>query len=117
MPRAWVSGPGVLLASFWELWEVPGLYFGSPEVLLASISELLGYHFRSRGCILGALGLSWGPFWGFWGTILGALGPSWALWGALGAHKAPHGRPETNCGSILETCLVHFGDIFGQCFG
>ena len=53
--------------------------------------------------------MSGAPFGGLLGSILGALGPSWAPRGTLGAHKAPHGRPETNFGFILESFWLHFG--------
>ena len=60
------------------------------------------------GYILGALGVSWAVFLGFLGIMLGALGPSWAPWGALGAHKAHHGRPESNFGAMLESLSVSY---------
>ena len=84
------SGTGMQLVSFWEFWEVPGLYFESSGGLLGSI------------------------FLDFVGIMLGALGPSWAPWGALGPHKASHGCPESKCDFILKSCSVHFGFIGGQ---
>ena len=53
--------------------------------------------------------MSWAPFWVLLGFILSALGVYWALLGALAAHKVPHGRPEANLGSILESFWINLG--------
>ena len=58
---------------------------------------------------MGALEVSWERFWALLGSILSALEVHWAFLGVIGAHKVPHGRPEANLGSILESFWINFG--------
>ena len=75
------------------------IHFGAQEVFRVHFGTPGGF----QGSILGALEVSWAPFWGLLGFILSALGVHWALLGALGTNKVPHGRPEANLGWILES--------------
>ena len=81
------------------------IHFGAQGVFWVHF----GSHGGFQGSILGALEVSWAPFWGLLGSILSALGVYWALLGALGAHKVPHGRPEANLGSILGSFWINLG--------
>ena len=83
--------------------------FASISVPRESFGFILGALGGLQGSILGALEVSWAPFWGLLGSILSALGVYWALLGALGAHKVPHGRSEANLASILESFWINFG--------
>ena len=83
------------------------IHFGAQGVFWVHVGSPGGF----QGSILGALEVSWAPFWGLLGSILSALGVYWALLGAVGAHKVSHGRPEANLGFILESFWLNLGGL------
>ena len=88
------------------------IHFGAQGVFWVHFGSPGGF----QGSILGALEVSWAPFWGLLGSILSDLGVHWALLGALGTHKVPHGRPEANLGSILESIWINFVGLKSETF-
>ena len=88
------------------------IHFGAQGVFWVHFGSPGGF----QGSILGALEVSWAPFWGLLGCILSALGVYWALLGALGAHKVPHCRPWSPSGAYLEIKISLKSETVLNCF-